>query len=169
STVTTQSCRIARIPDGSVGGTPAAAGDSVDTNVVIIASPERDQVPDELVELSIVELHRGHEGAGLERGRVFQPGAKGFGRVLHRPRAECRAAHQMRQVRAEHAVPRRPAHAVAVDAGQRGAQLAARPRRLLLCRRGLLRRAPGPRLADRLHGYVEEHPRVLAAGIPRAL
>src|SRR5499426_2280590 len=119
STVTTQSCRVARTPDDSeVGAVSRTAAGSVDTNIAVMASPQRHEIFDELVELSVVELHRGHEGAGLERARVFHPGAKVFRRVPHGTGAECRAAHQMGQVRAEHAVTRRAAHGMAVDAGQ---------------------------------------------------
>src|SRR5262245_42797568 len=119
STVTTQSCRVARMPDDSeVGAVFRIAVGSVDTNIAVMASPQRHEIFDELVELSVVELHRGHEGAGLERARVLHPRAEVFRRGPRGPGAGCRAAHQMGQVRAEHAVTRRAAHRMAVDAGQ---------------------------------------------------
>src|ERR1700752_4205597 len=84
STVTTQSCSTARGPDGSeVGATSRATPGSVDTNVLLIASPQGRRVRGELIELGVVELHRGHEGAGLERARIFHPRAKVFRRIPH--------------------------------------------------------------------------------------
>src|SRR5262245_55927865 len=119
STVTTQSCRVARAPDDSeVAVVSRTAAGSVDTNIAVMASPQRHEIFDELIELGVVKLHGGHEGSGLERARVFHPGAKVVRRVPHGTGAECRPAHQMGQVRPEHAVTRRAAHGMAVDAGQ---------------------------------------------------
>src|SRR5881296_3169705 len=107
STVTTQSCRVAARPDGLEAsmmscGVERGAG----TGAVAMVSAQRHEIREQLVELSVVELHPRHEGAGLERARVLHPGAKIRRRVAGGARAERRAAHQMRQVRAEHAVPR---------------------------------------------------------------
>src|SRR2546422_8669800 len=139
------------MPDGSdVGAASRTAVGSVDTNIALMASPQRYEISDELIELRVVELHRGHEGTRLERARVFHPGAEVFGRVSRRAGAQCRAAHQMRQVRAEHAVARRAAYGMAVDAGQRGEQLTPRPGRFVLRRRALLLGDPGPKLGLRM-------------------
>src|SRR5262249_30152093 len=87
STVTTQPCRIARTPDGSdAGAMSRGAGTAVGT--LLMGSPQCHEVPDELVQLCLVELHRRHEGAGLERARVFQPGAQVFGCVPRGARAQ---------------------------------------------------------------------------------
>src|SRR5262249_56453209 len=99
--------RVARTAgDSEVGAVLRSAVGSVDTNIAVMASPQRHEIFDELVELSVVELHRGHEGAGLERARVFHPRAEVFRRVPRGTGAESRAAHQMGEVRAEHAVSR---------------------------------------------------------------
>src|SRR5262245_41036934 len=119
ATGTAQSCRIASSQGAAgIAASSSARPGSVDMNVLLIAPPQGRQVRDELVKLGVVELHRGHEGAGLERARVFHPRAKVVRRVPHGTGAECRPAHQMGQVRAEYAVTRRAAHGVAVDAGQ---------------------------------------------------
>src|SRR5262249_30415195 len=84
STVTTHSCRMPRTPDEpAVVAPPSVAGTLVGTDATLIASPQRHEIRDELVELSLVELHGRHEGARLERGGVFHPGAKILRRVAH--------------------------------------------------------------------------------------
>src|SRR5262245_41026114 len=108
STVTTQSCRVARAPDDSqVGAVSLTASGSVDTMIYVVALAQRHEKFDELVGLSVVELRSGQEGAGPERAWVFHQCSKVFRRVRQGAGAECRAAHQMGQVRAEHAVTRR--------------------------------------------------------------
>src|SRR5207244_451832 len=117
STVTTQSCSVAAKPEGlDASTTSTGVGNGAGTSVVAMASAQGHEIREQLVELGVVELHRRHEGPDLERGRVLHPGSKIFPRVAHGTRAERRAAHQMRQVRAEHAVSPRPAAAVAADA-----------------------------------------------------
>src|SRR6059058_3094475 len=168
STVTTQSCSAAASPEGldvSTASTGAGAG----TGIVAMASAQGHEIRDQLVELGVVELHRRHQCPDLERARVLHPGSKIFPRVAHGTRAERRAAHQMRQVRAEHAVSRRPADAVAVDARQRREQIAARPRRRPLRRCCLLRRDPYPELLFGMNDHDEEHQRVLEPAILGAL
>src|SRR5438128_8182909 len=126
STVTTQSCSVARKPEGlDVSMTSSGAESGAGTGVAAMALAQRHEVREQLVELGLVELHCRHEGPDLERARVLHPGSKIFPRVAHGTRAERRAAHQMRQVRAEHTVSRRPADAVAVDTRQRREQIAA--------------------------------------------
>src|SRR5438445_10388395 len=108
STVTTQSCRVAANPEGldvSTASTGAGAG----MGIVAMASAQGHEIRDQLVELGVVELHRRHEGTGLERARVLHPSAKIFWGVAHGAGAERRAARQMSQVRAEHAVALRRA------------------------------------------------------------
>src|SRR3989441_4969277 len=170
STVTTQSCSVAAKPEElDASTTSSGVENGAGTGVVAMASAQRHEVRDQLVELGVVELHRRHEGPDLERGRVLHPGAKIFPRVAHGTRAERRAAHQMRQVRAEHAVSRRPADAVAVDAGQRREQIAASPRHRRFRRRGLLRRDPCPELLFGMNDRDKEHQRVLEPAILGAL
>src|SRR2546428_3351243 len=170
STVTTQSCSVAANPEGlDVSMTSSGAESGAGTGVAAMALAQRHEVREQLVELGLVELHRRHEDTGLERSWILHPGAKIFRCVAHGTSAERRAAHQMSQVRAEHAVPRRPADAMAVDAGQRGEELAARPRRRLPRRRGPLCRDPGPELVLRKHGSHEGHQRVLEPAILGAL
>src|SRR5262249_51592012 len=66
STVTTHSCRMPRTPDEpAVVAPPSVAGTLVGTDATLIASPQRHEIRDELVELSLVELHGRHEGARL--------------------------------------------------------------------------------------------------------
>src|SRR5215469_7823192 len=114
STVTTHSCRIARTPDASdAGAMSRGAGAAVGR--LLMASPQRHEVRDELIELGVVELHRRHEGSSLERARVLDPRTKVFGRVARGAGAKRGAAHQVSQVRAEHAVALRSAHRMAVD------------------------------------------------------
>src|SRR3989475_2147413 len=162
STVTTQSCSVAKKPEGLDASTTSSGVESgAGLVTVAMTSAQRHEVRDQLVELGVVELHRRHEGPDLERGRVLHPGSKIFPRVAHGTRAERRAAHQMRQVRAEHTVSRRPADAVAVDAGQRREQIAARPRRRPLRRRGPLRRDPRPELLFGMNDHYKEQPRAL--------
>src|SRR5947208_5923774 len=168
STVTTQSCRVAASPEGLDAST-ASTGAGAGMGIVAMASAQGHEIRDQLVELGVVELHRRHEGTGLERARILHPGAQVLRRVAHGTRAERRAAHQMSQVRAEHAVPRRRADVVAVDAGQRREELAARARRRHLRRRGLLRRDPRPELVLRMDDHDEEHQRVLQPAILGAL
>src|SRR3989454_12330792 len=144
STVTTQSCSVARKPERlDVSKTSSGAESGAGTGVAAMALARRHEVRGQLVELGLVELHRRHEDTGLERSWILHPGAKIFRCVAHGTSAERRAAHQMSQVRAEHAVPRRPADAMAVDAGQRGEDLADRSSRRLLRRSGLLCSVPG--------------------------
>src|SRR5262245_17737925 len=130
STVTTHSCKMARTLERSGAATSCGSRASAGTVVVVafMVSPQRRQVRCELIELIVGQLHRRHEGSGLERRRVFDPGAKIFRCVAHGARAERRAAHQMRQVGAEHTVAGSPADAMAVDAGERREELAALPR-----------------------------------------
>src|SRR5438128_8207587 len=126
STVTTQSCSVAKNPEGLDASTTSSGVESGAALVTVaMASAQRHEVLDQLVELGVVELHRRHEGPDLERGRVLHPGSKIFPRVAHGTRAERRAAHQMRQVRAEHTVSPRPADGVAVDTRQRRGQIEA--------------------------------------------
>src|SRR5437879_2568196 len=102
STVTTQSCRVAANPeelDVSTASTGAGAG----MGIVAMASAQGHEIRDQLVELGVVELHRRHEGTGLERARVLHPGAQGLRRGAHGTRGARRAAHQMIQGRAENA------------------------------------------------------------------
>src|SRR5262249_13585058 len=144
-------------------------GAGIGTEVVLITSPQRHQVGNELIELRTVELQGRHEGSGLERAWVLHPGAEVVARVAHGAGAERGAAHQVSQVRAEHAVARSPADAMTVDARQRGKELAACSRRRLLRRRCLLRSDPRPELALRMDDYDEEHQRVLDPRIRLAL
>src|SRR5262249_31508859 len=71
--------------------------------------------------------------------------------------------------RAEHAVARRPAHAMAVDAGQRREELAAPPGRVVLRRRRLLRDHPGLKFVLGMHDHDQKHQRVLQSAILGAL
>src|SRR5436309_6949098 len=170
STVTTQSCSVAAKPEGlDASTTSTGVGNGAGTSVVAMASAQGHEIREQLVELGVVELHRRHERPDLERARVLHPGAKIFWGVAHGAGAERRAAHQMSQIRAEHPVPRRPADAVAVDAGQRREQLAARPRRRLLRGCCLLRRDPRPELVLRMYDHDEEHQRVLKPAVLGAL
>src|SRR5215467_5980553 len=114
STVTTQSWRIARTPDDSDAGA-ISRGTGTACGTLLMASPQCHEVRDELVELGVVELHRRHEGSGLERARILDPRTKVFGRVARGAGAKRGAAHQVSQVRAEHAVALRSAHRMAVD------------------------------------------------------
>src|SRR5438128_12492836 len=106
-----------------------AWGAGIGTEVVLMASPQRHEIRDELVELRVVELHGRHEGSGLERARVLHPGAEVVPRVADRTGAERRAAHQVSQVRTEHTVPSRPPDGMTVDARQRSEELLTCPRR----------------------------------------
>src|SRR5262245_41834508 len=92
--------------------------------MLLMASPQRHEVRDELVEVCVVELHRRHEGSGLERARVLDPRTKVLRRVADGSGAERRAAHQVSEVRAEHAIALCSAHRMAADARQRREQLA---------------------------------------------
>src|SRR5262249_34349741 len=96
STVTTQSWRTDRTPeDSDAGAMSPGTGTAVGT--LLMASPQCHEVRDELVELGVIELHRRHEGARLERARVLDPRTKVFGRVPRGAGAERGATHQVSQ------------------------------------------------------------------------
>src|SRR5215471_3726570 len=119
STVTTHSCSVAIRPDGlDVSTTPRVGESGAEKGVVAMASAQRHEIGHQPVEFRVVELHRRHEGSRLDGAGVLDPGAKIFRCVAHGPRTERRAAHQVSQVGAEHAVTRRATHAMAVDTGQ---------------------------------------------------
>src|SRR5262245_55369118 len=103
STVATHSCSIPGIPeDSDAGAMSRGTGTAVGT--LLMASPQCEEVRDELVELRIVELHRRHERSRLECARVLDPRTQVFWRVARGAGAERGAAHQVSQVRSEHAI-----------------------------------------------------------------
>src|SRR5438067_8753484 len=128
STVTTHSWACARRPARSMSGSGAAIGGAT-TLIAVFPSAKRRQVGDERVQLLAGELHRRHERAGLQRGGIVHPGAQILRRVGRHARPERRAAHQVREIGAEHAVGRCAPNRVAVDARDGRENVTTRPDR----------------------------------------
>src|SRR5215471_281950 len=167
STVTTQSCSSSR----SVRGAPLASGLVIDleSTLMIVASVESDQVGGERLQLLARDLHGGHERPPLQGGRILHPCVEILARVPRRSRPDGPAGHEVRQVGPEHAVGRRAADGVAIDAGQRGEEIAAMPRRRVVPRGGALSGDPAFELIPWMHHDHEEHETVLDAAVLRTL
>src|SRR5215471_16936154 len=149
STVTTQSCSSSR----RVRGDALASGPAIDREItlMIVASLESDQVGGEGLELLARDFHGRHERSELQRGGILHPGVEILARVAGRACPDGPAGHEVRQVGAEHAVGRRAANGVAIDAGQRGEQVAPATRRGVVARGGALGGDPTLELVLRMH------------------
>src|SRR5215813_5243736 len=167
STVTTQSCSSSR----SVRRDALASGPAIDREItlMIVASLESDQVRGERFQLVARDFHGRHERSELECGGILHPGVEILARVASRARPDGPAGHQVRQVRPEHAVGRRAADRVAIDAGQRGEQVAPPTRRGVVARGGALSGDPALEFIPRMHHDHKKHEAVLDAAILCAL
>src|SRR5215467_11256922 len=167
STVTTQSCSSSR----TVRWDAPASGPvmSLESTLMSVTSLESDQVRGERLQFLPRDFHRGHERPPLQGGGILHPGVETLARVASRARSDGPAGHEVRQVRPEHAVGRRAADGVAIDAGQRGKEIAAMPRRRVVARGGPLGGDPTLELIPRMHHDDEEHETVLDAAVLRAL
>src|SRR5215468_3690806 len=167
STVTTQSCNSSR----NVRGDALASGPAIDREItlMIVASLEGDQVRGERFQLLARDFHGWHERSELQCGGILHPGVEILARVASRARPDGPAGHEVRQVGPEHAVGRRAADGVAIDAGQRGEEIASMPRRRVVPRRRPLGGDPALEFIPRMHHDHKKHEAVLDAAVLRAL
>src|SRR5690242_2910649 len=115
STVTTHSWSRVSRPAGSSSASRAAIGGATTLMVGGLLAKSR-EVRDQLIELFAGEVHRRHEGAGLQRGGILHPGSQLLWRIGGHSGPDRRAAHQMGEIRSKDAVRRRAPDCVAADA-----------------------------------------------------
>src|SRR2546422_2245999 len=162
STVTTHSWSRVSRPAGSRWASRAAIGGATTLMVGGLLAKSR-EVGDQLIELIPGEVHRRHEGAGLQHGGILHPGSQSLGRIGGHSGPDRRAAHQMGEIRSKDAVRRRTPHGVTADARDGREHVTPRPALGSPSRLGPPRRNPSIELVPRVHGDPEQHARVLHA------
>src|SRR5271167_1409871 len=118
STVVTQSCSTSsQSRRGAACSIPAVTGAWVAIAVSFRTLLQRHQIGCDRVQVAVVEVHRRHQGSGLEVSWIIDEGAKICLVVGHRARGDGVAAGYMRQVRAKSSGCHRSGHSMATDAG----------------------------------------------------